>query len=44
MNDELKQIVIEAGAPEDVLDQLWFNIFCVKFADILLTMAEQEIG
>ena len=43
MNEELKQIVIQAGAPKEVLDTLWFNIFCIKFAALLLTMAEEEL-
>jgi len=43
MNDELKTLVIKAGAPKEVLDELWFNIFCEKFADVLLTKAEQEV-
>jgi len=43
MNDELKTLVIKAGAPKEVLDELWFNIFCEKFVDVLLTKAEQEV-
>jgi hypothetical protein len=42
MNEELRQIAIEAGAPEDVLDQLWFNIFCQNFAHLILLMAEDD--
>ena len=42
MNDALKQIAIEAGAPEEVLDQLWFNIFCQQFTHLILLMAEEE--
>jgi hypothetical protein len=42
MNDELKQIAIEAGAPEDMLDSLWFNIFCQKFAHLLILYVEEE--
>ena len=42
MNEELRQIAIEAGAPEDMLNEFWFNIFCVKFADAILTLAEEE--
>lgn len=40
MNEELKQLVLKAGAPEEVLNELWFNIFCQQFADILLTEVE----
>lgn len=42
MNNELKQIAIEAGAPEDMLNALWFNIFCMKFAHLILLAAEEE--
>lgn len=42
MNDELKQIAIEAGAPVDMLDSLWFNIFCQKFAHLLILYVEEE--
>jgi hypothetical protein len=40
MNEELKQLVLKAGAPEEVLDELWFHIFCQQFADMLLTEME----
>lgn len=43
MNDELTKIALESGAPAEVMDQLWFHIFCMKFADRLLTLTEQEI-
>ena len=42
MNEELRKIAIEAGAPEDLLDSLWFNLFCKKFAHLILLMAEEE--
>jgi hypothetical protein len=40
MNEELKKLVLKAGAPEEVLDELWFNIFCQQFTDVLLTEVE----
>lgn len=43
MNTELKKLAQQAGAPEEVIDTLWFNIFCMKFADAILTNAEQEM-
>lgn len=43
MNEELKALVLRAGAPAEVLHQHWFNLFCMKFADVLLTQAEEEI-
>ena len=43
MNEELKALALRAGAPVEVLHQNWFNNFCMKFADVLLTKAEAEI-
>ena len=43
MNEVLKEIVIKAGAPKEVVNELWFNIFCQKFADELMTVFEQEV-
>lgn len=42
MNDALREIAVEAGAPEEVIDTLWFNIFCQKFAHLILVEAEAE--
>lgn len=41
MNDELKKIAIAAGAPEEMLDQLWFNIFCKRYAHLILQALEE---
>jgi hypothetical protein len=41
MNDELKALAVEAGAPEEVLNTLWFNIFCQKFAYLLANELEK---
>jgi hypothetical protein len=43
MNEELKALALRAGAPVEVLHQHWFNLFCMKFADVLLTQAEEEM-
>jgi hypothetical protein len=43
MNKELRALVIKAGAPPPLLDEIWFNIFCQQFADVLLTQAEEEV-
>jgi hypothetical protein len=40
MNDELKNLAIMAGAPEEVIDTLWFNIFCQQFAHLLIKEME----
>ena len=37
-----KIVVIKAGAPEEVVNELWFNIFCQKFAHELMTVLEEE--
>jgi hypothetical protein len=44
MNEELKKLAVQAGAPVEVLDELWFNLFCQQFADIILTNAELELA
>ena len=43
MNEVLRNIAINAGAPEQVIDQLWFNVFCQNFAHLILEMAEEEM-
>ena len=43
MNKELKALVIKAGAPPPLLNELWFTIFCQQFADVLLTQVEQDV-
>lgn len=43
MNEELLKLVVAAGAPKQVLNELWFHVFCIKFADVLLTEAEKEL-
>lgn len=42
MNEELRQLCVEAGCPDDVLDTLWFNIFIQKYTHVLLTAIEEE--
>ena len=42
MNQELQAIAREAGAPEDMMNALWFNVFCMKFAHLILLAAEEE--
>ena len=43
MNEELRKLAVQDGAPVEVLDELWFNIFCMQFADVILDNAEQEM-
>ena len=43
MNDELKALVIAAGAPEDVMDELWFSIFCKQFAHLIIEEVENTL-
>ena len=42
MNDDLRNIAEAAGAPVEVINTLWFNVFCQNFAHLLLAMAEKE--
>ena len=42
MNEQLKQLAVDAGAPEEMLAEMWFHIFCAKFADAILTVMEEE--
>ena len=42
MNEDLKKIAIKAGAPEEVLEELWFSMFCMKFADLIIAEIENE--
>lgn len=43
MNDDLRHLAVQAGAPEEVLDMLWFNVFCQRFAYILINALEDEV-
>ena len=42
MNNALKAIAVEAGAPEEVLNTLWFSIFCQKFANLIVDKLEKD--
>lgn len=43
MNAELRSIAKEAmGGDSEILDTLWFNVFCQKFAHLLLAQVEME--
>ena len=41
MNAELKKIAIAAGAPKEMLDELWFNVFCQQYAHLILQALEE---
>ena len=43
MNAELERLVRAAGAPEEVMTELWFAIFCQQFAHLLIAELETEI-
>jgi hypothetical protein len=43
MNAELERIVRAAGAPEEVMTELWFVVFCQQFAHLLIAELETEI-
>lgn len=42
MNNELKAIAVEAGAPEEVLNTLWFSIFCQKYTHLIIEELEKN--
>jgi hypothetical protein len=42
MNEALAEIAREAGAPEDMMNSIWFHVFCQKFAHLILVAAEEE--
>ena len=44
MNEQLRELAIEAGAPEEVMDELWFHVFCQQFADLLIHEMEKSMG
>lgn len=44
MTEFLKQIVIDSGAPPEVMDELWFNMFCQNFAHVIISEMEKELG
>jgi hypothetical protein len=44
MNEQLAQLALEAGAPEEMMTEMWFSVFCIKFADAIVTLMEQEIA
>ena len=43
MNTELERLVRSAGAPEEVMTELWFVVFCQQFAHLLIAELETEI-
>ena len=43
LNEALLEIAQEAGAPEEVLNELWFHVFCQNFAHLILLAAEAEL-
>jgi hypothetical protein len=44
MNDALKALAVEAGAPEEMLNKLWFNVFCQKFAYLVAEELTEEMA
>lgn len=41
MNEELAKLVKAAGAPKQVQNELWFQMFCYKFAYLLTEELEK---
>lgn len=44
MNEALKEMAIKAGAPDELLEEMWFDMFCIKFAHYLIEQMETEDG
>jgi len=42
MNDELREMAVRAGAPDAMLNEIWFHIFCQKLVDEVIAEMEQE--
>ena len=42
MNEQLRKLVEQAGAPPDLLNEIWFHIFCQKFAHLLRAEMEDD--
>ena len=42
MNEELKNLALQAGASNALCNELWFNIFCQKFAHLIIEQMELE--
>jgi hypothetical protein len=40
MNEALRELVLAAGAPEELIDDLWFHLFCQKFAHLIIQEME----
>lgn len=41
MNAELMKLVKAAGAPREVINDMWFQVFCYKFAYLLTEELEK---
>jgi len=44
MNDELKVLAMAAGAPEELLEELWFSISCKQFAHLIIEEMENTLN
>ena len=42
MNEALRELAVRAGAPEAMLNELWFHIFCQKLVAEVITEMEQD--
>jgi hypothetical protein len=42
VNTELERLVRAAGAPEEVMTELWFAVFCMQFAHLLIAEMEAD--
>ena len=42
MNEALRELAVRAGAPEAMLNEIWFHIFCQKLVAEVITEMEQD--
>jgi len=42
VNTELERLARAAGAPEEIMTELWFAIFCQQFAHLLIQELEVD--
>jgi len=42
MNEELKTLALQAGASNALCNELWFNLFCQKFAHLIIEQMEVD--
>jgi hypothetical protein len=39
----MEQLIRQSGAPEEMMDQLWFRVFCANFAHSIIKLIEGDL-